>query len=126
MKLPGYLRLAGKISLKSSGEYRLGAVVARGGRVLSRGYNKYDTISFLARRYFGYQTVHAEMDALRILDRKMIRGSTLYVFRTRKDGSIGNSKPCSRCTKALRALGVYQVVYTITEFPYYNTEKLVY
>lgn len=123
--LPGMLMVAKKLALSSSGEYRLGSVVVKSGRILSRGINKYNMLNNLARKYFGYQTIHAEIDALnQIWDKRNIKGTTLFVFRTKKNGEPANSRPCDRCMNAIRDLGVRKIVYTTSIYPFYNVEKV--
>lgn len=125
IELPGFLSLAKKMASLSTGEYKLGSVLSKNGRMMSKGFNKYDHMNSLAREFFKYSTVHAEIDALFKIERTMIPGCIMYVFRIRKDGSPGSSKPCLRCLNALKSLGVKRVVYSITEFPYFNVEKVI-
>ncbi len=47
------------------------------------------------------------------LSRKLDLGSTVYVARVLKDGSVSSAKPCKNCEKALRTRGVKKVFYTI-------------
>lgn len=123
--IPNMLSLAKKMALQSEGEYRLGSVLVKSGRVLAKGVNKYNAINALAWKFFGYQTIHAEIDAMnKVWDKRNIRGSVLYVFRTRKNGDPGNSRPCVRCQNALKTLGVHKIVYSIPDYPYFNVEKV--
>lgn len=116
---------AKKMAMLSSGEYRLGSILVKSGRILARGLNKYNAINELAWKYFGYQTIHAEIDALnQVWDKRNIKGATLFVFRTKKNGDPGNSRPCNRCLNAIRDLGVRKIVYSIPEYPYFNVEKV--
>ena len=124
IELPGFLSLAKKTAYLSTGEYRLGSVIAKNGRMMAKGFNKYNHMNALAREFFRYSTVHAEIDALFRMDRNQIPGSTIYVFRVRKDGSPGSSLPCYRCLNAMRSLGVRRIVYSTTEYPYYNVQKI--
>jgi deoxycytidylate deaminase len=124
IKLPSFLNLAKKMAFLSSGDYRLGSVVIKAGRVLAKGINRYWNSNSLSKEFFKFNTVHAEMDSLGKLERENIKGTILYVARVRKDGSFGCSKPCSRCQKALKALGVRKIVYSTEEYPYFQIEKI--
>lgn len=89
-----FLRLALRVSRHSTHpRHQLGAVVVRGGKVLSQACNLHR---------WGRC---AEVRALRPhLD---LRGSTLYVARS--NGRM--SRPCARCMEAIRASGVGAIVY---------------
>lgn len=55
-------------------------------------------------------STHAECRCLR----KMGHGGIMFVARVRKDGSVGNAKPCGGCALAARHKGV-RIVYTIND-----------
>lgn len=80
-------------------QHRLGAVVVRGGSVLSTGVN-------VAKPY-GKDNGgrHAEVRAL--MPHYDFRGATLYVAR--ENG--GASKPCPNCMAAIRRAGISKIVY---------------
>ena len=105
-------RIASKQAKKSSFmQHRLGAVIVKGNRVLSTGYN--------AIRYskeLRNSTVHAEEAAiLKLLKAKRfedLAGSTLYVTRFTKGGRIGLAKPCVRCRDLINSVGISKVHYS--------------
>jgi len=104
--------LAKKEALKSTfGQHRLGAVIVKGGRILSTGFNQRRPSSFLRQ-----ETLHAEEAAiLKLLkENRMadLAGSTLYVTRFTRGGSVGMAKPCSRCFDLCCSVGVRQIHYT--------------
>lgn len=106
------IRLAKKQALKSSfKQHRVGAVIVKGGRVLSTGFNE---IAY--SKHIGKPTVHAEERAVvKLLARGQARslaGSTIYVSRFTRGGAVGLAAPCSRCRELLRAVGISSVVYT--------------
>lgn len=53
---------------------------------------------------------HAEARVLK----KSGHGSTVYVARTLKNGSLAMAKPCSRCMARLKSRGVELVYWTIS------------
>ena len=98
-------------------KFKLGAVVKRGGRILSVGVNTYKTYSPDFEETDKYPprnqwTVHAEVAALRSLNFDA-RGAILYVARVNKYGDYRMSKPCKNCMAAIQAAGIKRVVYTI-------------
>lgn len=124
IKLPSFLNLAKKMANESSAPFKLGSVFVKSGRVFSKGFNKYDGINYLARRFFAYPTIHAEIDSLKRVSLGCIRGGILYVFRATKDGMPAMAKPCIRCQRALRILGVKKIIYSTKEYPFYKEERI--
>jgi deoxycytidylate deaminase len=57
---------------------------------------------------------HAEMDALRWTRRHYVRKARLVVVRLRRDGSYGDSRPCSHCIK--RIMRYHSNVSSVTFF----------
>lgn len=109
-----YLNQAAKLAIQSDCKHRIGAILVRGGSVLSRGFNKIqnDFVSMDAVVYDDfapYATSHAEMNALSRAKNPF--GATIYVVKVDKRGMLRNAKPCIDCAKALDAAGVAKVVY---------------
>ena len=105
-------RMAAKAASKSTfSQHRLGAVIAKGGRILSTGFNeiRYD-------KYLDKSTRHAEEAAIiRVLRNgncHSLVGSDLFVTRFTPAGSIRLSKPCSRCLHLIRSVGIRRVYYS--------------
>jgi deoxycytidylate deaminase len=106
-------RMAEKTALKSPFvQHRLGAVVVKGGRVLSTGYNEVRYTKELDK-----PTLHAEQAAiLKLLKQRRLSdlvGATLYVTRFTRGGAIGCSRPCPSCTNLIRSVGITNVHYTL-------------
>jgi len=95
-----YLRLAIRAADKSPHRrFRHGALVTKGGSVLSVGHN--------------HHTVHAEMAACNRVDPKLLRGSTVWSVRLTKSGcKCANAKPCAQCLAELERLGIRKVIYS--------------
>jgi deoxycytidylate deaminase len=116
-------RMAEKQAKKSTfKQHRLGAVLVKGGRVLSTGYNKYGYTKELR-----YSTVHAEESSIvrliktgRLVD---CMGADLYVSRITPGGRIGLAKPCPRCLDLCRSVHVNRVWFS-TEDGTMGTIKL--
>jgi deoxycytidylate deaminase len=111
-----FLNLAMKIAEPSECNHRHGAVIVRGGSVLSVGMNKWRNEVALVEQLHkdGRSTdisVHAEIDALsRVADP---RGATIYVARVNRTGDPRLSKPCTACSTALKDAGISKIIYTI-------------
>jgi len=84
-----------------------GAVIVRGGRVISMGFNSTDQ-----RREMDYNYTHAEMHAI-LRARSDVSGAKIYVFRQDRYGFISNSKPCNRCYEILKEHGIRRAIYTM-------------
>ena len=89
-------------------QWKTGAVLVRGGSVISTGHNRYrnsPTIVELAGVSY-----HAEQVVLRRAGDP--GGGTMYVARVTKSGGIGNAMPCQRCQALLSRAGVHTVAWT--------------
>lgn len=107
------LLLALKTAKTSDERFKVGAVAVSGGRVIGVACNKgrnHPTI-LEDNDIKSQASICAERRLLTLLGDKA-KGSTIYVARTRKDGSFGLSKPCERCKKALNNAGVKKVIYS--------------
>lgn len=115
-------RIASKEALKSSfGQHRLGAVIVKGSRVLSAGYNELRYTKELKK-----WNVHAEEAAiLKLLKAKRLSslaGADLYVTRFTRGGAVGCSKPCANCQVIIKAVGIRNVHY-INKAGYFETYR---
>ena len=107
------IRIASKEALKSTfKQHRLGAVIVKGHRILSTGYNEKRYSKLINR-----PTLHAEASAvLKLLKENRLgdlAGSTIYVSRFTRGGRIGMALPCRACHDLLSSVGVSRVVYTL-------------
>ena len=96
-----------------NGEYNLGAIVVKGGSLLSFGTNKQrnNPMQFddLPREHW---SVCAEQAALSKLKAGTAKGSTIYVSRVTPGLNTRIARPCARCTDLIIEAGVGKVVYT--------------
>lgn len=100
---------------KSAMQFRVGAVVLKGGKILGRGHNTVRSRSGTFKRAMRtpMASMHAEIAALLVTHRKNLKGSTIVVARISfGELCLGNAKPCLHCTKMLKLYGVKKVVYT--------------
>ena len=115
-KLQKYFNYASRVALKSNyGKIRHGAVLVKGGSVLSLSCNK-DKFSSFAKRFrcesMGTATSHAEIGCLCGVTRQKTSGATIYVVRINQEGEFRLSKPCPMCHEALKHCGIKKVVYS--------------
>lgn len=113
-------------------EYQLCAVIARGGSIVSVGFNKRQTNSFVEHytdRVRGSDrdycmSTHAEMDAVaQVRSKTDLTGCKMYVARIRPVGNLagenlGMARPCEICQKVLWAYGIRRAYYTINDNEY--------
>ena len=111
-----YFDLAKRAAMESTyGKLRHGAVVVKGGSIVSFGFNKSNHCQFGQRfRHMdkGPATQHAEISAILGLPRSATQGADVYVVRINNDCDWRMSKPCPMCEQALRFVGVKRVFYT--------------
>lgn len=88
--------------------YKLGAVITKGNRVLSTGYNE-----IRYNRFINKGTIHAEEAAIvKLLKENRLDDlarSELYVTRISKCGDAVCSRPCCRCYNLIRVVGITRI-----------------
>ncbi|MEU6708114.1 hypothetical protein [Streptomyces wuyuanensis] len=107
-----HIDLAIKQAGRSLCRYRVGAVLAKGGRVLARSSNRYRNHPGID---FRHATFHAEEMLLRRT--RIPHGATVYVARVNNAGGPMLARPCSRCQRALADGGASRVLYTTSTGP---------
>jgi len=103
-------------------DYRLCAVLVKGGKVISIGYNRSTTgsqveyFTDMARgcgRDYSLST-HAEMDCVfRLKGKVNLKRAKIYVVRVLRNGEFAMSKPCIICQHVLYNYGIKRAFYTI-------------
>ena len=118
------LLAAKKESKKSKHLHKVGCVIAKGNRILSKGYNQVRHAS-TGKRYTNYpESLHAERDACRKVPKKLLKGATAYIYRESNVGNPMLARSCSYCERLLISVGISKIVYTINSPPYYAEYKL--
>ena len=113
------IRLASKQASESKfSRARVGAVIAKGNRVLAVGHNRIGYSKHLRFRRFS-ESIHAEQDAiLQLLKARRgdeLVGATIYVSRINNSEKPMLSRPCAMCNSLIQAVGIRQVVFTTNE-----------
>ena len=112
-RIDRFLGYARDIRRTSTLPIRVGAVLARGSRVIKSAAND----SGKPPRYIGSWTRHAEVRATLNVNSE---NATVYVYREHQQlRSPLLAKPCNHCVEWLTWLGVKEVVYSIPEYPHY-------
>lgn len=115
---PPLFRLARRVSKLSDFRIKVGCVISRNRTVISIGHNK---TKYNKLWCHPLKKLHAEAVALKLAGRDDLSGCTVYVYRESKNGTPRMSKPCEDCEKLLRERKVKRVVYSTSEFPYFET-----
>ena len=114
-----YMELARRTAERSSApDYRHGALLIKGGRIINSSYNKNNFKGWGNRfrhRDCGHATHHAELGCILGIDRTVTTGATIYVARIGKGGEFRMSKPCPMCRAVLHHVGIKKVIYTIND-----------
>lgn len=116
-----YFNAAKAVSKLSDHKHQLGCVLVHSHHIVSSGHNsatKYHSFQAqIDKKFFGCECkgpVHAEVDTLLPLIKQKYNfgGSTLYVYRQHKDGSLALAKPCPRCMALIKEQGIRKIKYT--------------
>lgn len=112
--------IAKRLSKKSDSKFQLGCVIIRKNIPIGFGYNQMTKTHPKCNTWGNY--IHSELHALIGLDFKDTKGSTAYIYREKKDGSLGMARPCRVCYDTLRLAGIKKICYTTEKG--YKEEKM--
>lgn len=113
---------AKKASLRSNySKFMIGSVIVKQGRIISCGWSQLKTHPYV--KYNGvYQkedgvhiseNMHSELASVfKVKDKRVLQGTTIYIYRENKNGHFANCKPCPMCHKILKEYGVKKMIYT--------------
>lgn len=109
-----YLDLALNLAKSSTvSRYKHGAIIVKGGRVISTGVNKirnHPDVLDSDKLIKTNAHVHAEVDAIRKVS--SLKGAKIYIARITVGGNPGLSRPCDRCYQAIVRSGISKIVHT--------------
>lgn len=104
-----HFQLAKKLSAFSDHpQHKLGAVITRGNRVISLGFNKNTTHTRSPHRW---NRLHAEIAAI-IRSKESLDGAEIYVYRETKMGNLGLARPCESCFGMIREVGIKKIYFS--------------
>ena len=107
--------------IPGAGNQKLAACLVKGNKIISFGVNKRKTHPLQVKYARNSESIylHAEIDviknSLKEISSEVLSDCTLYIARTKKNGSEGISKPCKGCMRAIETFGIKKVVYTTDE-----------
>lgn len=119
-----YLERAKQLSEQSDYQrIHIGCIAVYGNKIISTGFNSNRTHPLQARlnrfrnKEIVKHTVHAEIACLsHIWDADLSwKKVKLYVYRNRRDGLKGMSRPCPACMAAIKQLGIREIYYTTND-----------
>jgi deoxycytidylate deaminase len=114
-----FFDMAKKIRVKSDHwQHHLGCVIVKKNRIVSVGFNKLKTHPKSPHKY---NSLHAEIDALIKASPEDLDGAHAYVYREKRNGQLGNARPCSSCFSALQEANI-KVIYYSSESGYQEEE----
>ncbi len=112
-----------RVSEYSEYKFKLGAIIFKGKKIISTGFNKNKTHP-KAKEYFQHGSVHAEIDAI-LHAPYDIKGSSILVCRTYKNGKPALAKPCAMCVQVMHEFGIKEVFWTISIMPFWDNAKVI-
>jgi deoxycytidylate deaminase len=113
-----YIKVAINESKKSDYKVKLGAVIFDKKKIISIGYNSLRNYRKLHPKYQAWKgSIHAEIDAI-LKSRKDLKGCTMIVIRINNSDELRMAKPCKKCMKYIRDVGIKKIIYSISNYPY--------
>lgn len=109
---------------KSHEKQRVGCVIFKQKKIISKGYNtSQKSVKRLHPRFQRWpHSIHAEVDAI-IKAKKNLKGCSLLVIRINNNSQFRMSKPCSNCSKYIEYVGIKNIFYSISNYPYIVKDK---
>ena len=112
MNIDYYMSEAKKEALRAKiTDWRIGAVMVRGGKIIGRGFNRYSAKSqMFAKKYnIDIFSLHAEMACIESCDN--VENAILFVSGIKKNGRRVFCRPCKHCMKIIKLLPIKAVYY---------------
>ena len=101
-----------KEAKKSTFSPRHGAVIFKGEKILSIGYNQIRYCSLLPEKYTRWKcSLHAEQKAI-IYNHNDLRRCSILVIRLNNQNKLMNSKPCPLCLGLITDVGITNIYYS--------------
>lgn len=101
-----------KIAKSSKEDFRLGAVLFRGGSIINASSNSYKILSY-RRPLFEYEaTRHAECAVIHNIPKEVLKECGMIVIRIDRKNNIVSAKPCKACIQAIKSAGISKLFYS--------------
>lgn len=106
------LKLAIEQAEKSEHNYRVGAVIFKGKKIVGYGYNQVRSCSRIPERYRKHRnSVHAEQIAI-LNSKRDISGHDILVIRISRKGKLLLARPCEYCMASIDHVGIKNIYYS--------------
>lgn len=94
--------------------YHVGAVIFKGSKIYSFGWNDVRSCTGIHNRYKNFkESLHAEQMAVsRMSDKHMLKGMSILVMRQNISGTLSMAKPCEMCREMLDHFGIRWMYYS--------------
>ena len=116
-----YFEIAKKLAYNSDHpQHRIGAVIVKKNRIVGMGFNKLRTHP--KSPDLTYRSSHAEFMAILNTKETDLSGCEIYVFRVKKNGSQGISKPCKNCMGLIKQMMIDKVHYSCDDDTYQSED----
>lgn len=106
-------------ALKSNHQNKHGAVIFKGKRIYSIGYNQPSrsirSINPIAKRW--NTSVHAEVASI-LNAKRNVQGLDMLIVRVNNKKQFRYSKPCFHCLNYIDYCGIRKIYYSIDSYPY--------
>lgn len=109
-KFKRMIEIATKLRVKSKSDIKMVAIVFKHGKILATGVNNNKSHP-LFKKYFIHASCHAEIVALISVLYYDYDNLSMFVCRTKGDGSMGNAKPCPMCVNSIYDNGKFNKIY---------------
>lgn len=115
-------------------DHELCAIIVRGGKILSIGFNHHETNGFVesyTSRIRGVRdyclSTHAEMSSVALARKKIdLHGADIFIARRRRlTDSFGLARPCAICQYILYKYGIRRAFYSIDDENTYGVMKIL-
>lgn len=94
-------------------KWRLVAILASKSSPISIASNDLVKTHPFTHTFFEHRRRHAEFRCLKKAPSSRVDGSTMFVWRFLRNGSLAMAKPCPMCTEMMQEKGVKRVIYSI-------------
>lgn len=113
-----------EICLKSTHTQKHGAVIFKGKRIYSTGYNNpsrsVKSLNLNANKW--RTSIHAEIACV-LNAKRALNGLDILVVRLNNKNQFQLSKPCKHCLAYLEYCGIRNIYYSIDKYPYIEVIK---
>lgn len=105
-------RIAEKLLIKSKHpDYLFCCILVISNRILSTGINRKSRKYHYVPNGKGEIFLHAEMNCLHMIDKKVSNNADLYIYGRTRAGNFIKTKPCDSCMTQIKKSGVKRIFY---------------